>query len=467
MGPTGSGKSTFVRTVTKQKDITVGHDLTSSMLSFSSLWAVQVLCQSIDRCWPWHPATAEVQACHFRWKGRNYELVDTPGFDDTYTTNTDVLRAILKWMECSYKEGQRIHGLIYLHRISDPRLQGSAVQNLHIFRKICGHDCFRNVVLATTFWDLVDAKTGNNRETELTEAGGFWHDMIRQGSRVARLDLSRETCLGLLESFAQLHNVIPQAQEEVVMQSKSAEQTLVGRFIGSKEAKATRETMIREEKHHHTQMKLLAEDARRAQDHYTQKEEQRKKELATKARKLPEVMKAVMDADNADHRAQLAQLRKRGVKEREPLKKELNTKKRELASLKGEGKKTTRNSRKSSTDSSTRFRSRGRSYASPTRWRYESPTDVWLNRRKASPKDSPAGWRYESPSDDWINRRKASPRHSPTSWRYESPSDDLINRRKASRRHSPTRWPRDSPPDSPTSSIYSLSDILTGSIYSI
>ena len=265
--------------------------------------------------------------------------MDTPGFDDTYTSNTDILRKILRWLESSYKEGQRIHGLIYFHRISDPRLQGSAKQNLHIFRKICGNDCLKNVILATTFWDLVDTKTGINRETQLTEAGGFWDEMIRRGSRVARLDLSRETSLDLLESFTPLQHILPQAQEEVIVQSKSAEHILIAQLIDSKEDREMREIMMLEEEKHRKQMELLAEEHRSIQVHYSREEEQRKDRHATGAREFRAAREASMNAFDKEHRAQLTQLRQRGVEERVTLERELNRKQEEVARLDAERKR--------------------------------------------------------------------------------------------------------------------------------
>ena len=181
-------------------------------------------------------ATQEVRAYPYSWKGRTYELIDTPGFDDTHVSDTDVLRKILTWMKKSYEAGHRIHGLVYLHRISDIRMQGSAQRNFHIFKHICGEQCLGNVVLATTFWDITDEKTARERETALTRPGGFWGDMIQKGSRAHRLNRSRDAYMELLESFATKAHVVPQAQEELVMQSKSISRTLVARFISAKDA---------------------------------------------------------------------------------------------------------------------------------------------------------------------------------------------------------------------------------------
>lgn len=59
-------------------------------------------------------------------------LVDTPGFDDAHLSDTDVLREIATWLSNSYKDTAKLHGIIYLHRITDNKLGGSAMRNLHV-----------------------------------------------------------------------------------------------------------------------------------------------------------------------------------------------------------------------------------------------------------------------------------------------------------------------------------------------
>lgn len=79
-------------------------------------------------------------------------LIDTPGFDDTSRSDIDVLREIAGWLTASYSNRVFPHGIIYLHRISDVRMQGSAKKNLLMFKKLCGDDALRKVVLTTTIW---------------------------------------------------------------------------------------------------------------------------------------------------------------------------------------------------------------------------------------------------------------------------------------------------------------------------
>lgn len=99
-------------------------------------------------------------------------LIDTPGFDDTNRTDADVLKQVALWLGSTYKDGKLLDGLLYLHRIIDTRMMGSARRNLLMFAELCGPNCFRHVVLATTMWSIVDVKIGEAREKELVNT--FW-----------------------------------------------------------------------------------------------------------------------------------------------------------------------------------------------------------------------------------------------------------------------------------------------------
>ena len=275
-----------------------------------------------------------MQAYRFNWKGRIYELVDTPGFDDTHVSDTEVLRKILVWLEASYKKGQRIHGLIYLHRISDIRLQGSAKRNLHIFRKICGESGLNNVVLATTFWDVIDNVTGVRRETAFKETGGFWHDMIRHGSRVFRLSLSRETCLDLLESFGTIHHSMPQAQGNMILRSTCIDQTTAVQSSRTRVAEQSCEVMDESYRRYEEELFRLwgmAETALSDKDAHVK--EQRQRISRNFAASIEAYQKTEWDVENRDHEQKSHQLVLDGEKERRKLEEksmELNLKEANL-----------------------------------------------------------------------------------------------------------------------------------------
>ncbi|KAH8702821.1 P-loop containing nucleoside triphosphate hydrolase protein, partial [Phaeosphaeriaceae sp. PMI808] len=203
-GPTGSGKSTFIRQVTGDQRCKVGKSLESE--------------------------TLEVHEYRCQYKERTYVLIDTPGFDDSYRSNDEIVKTILVWLEESYRSRKLLSGIIYLHRISDPRMQGSSLENIRMFRRLCGFEALKNVLLVTTFWDTVSDAEGRRRERELSSNDEFWGRMIKKGSKVKRWSqCSRsDVTKGILDAIVPDAKRALQAQIEIVDQGKQWEKTDVG-----------------------------------------------------------------------------------------------------------------------------------------------------------------------------------------------------------------------------------------------
>jgi hypothetical protein len=111
--------------------------------------------------------------------------VDTPGFNYTERSDTEILEEIASWTSSTYEDGRLLNGIIYLHRISDPRMEGSALKNLHMFRSLCGPDALHNVLLTTTHWSQVTRENGERREKELLETVEFWGTLKAHGAMPA------------------------------------------------------------------------------------------------------------------------------------------------------------------------------------------------------------------------------------------------------------------------------------------
>lgn len=164
---------------------------------------------------------------------RNVYLIDTPGFDDTTRDDTDVLREIADWLTVVYEKRLDLRGVIYLHRITDPRMQGSAMKNLFMFKKLCGPEGLKNVILATTMWENVADKDGNRREVELRDTPHYWKTMIeKHGSRMVRHQNCRKSAQQIIDSLLQSAEPITYAiQNEMVDQGKDLDQTSAGKEL--------------------------------------------------------------------------------------------------------------------------------------------------------------------------------------------------------------------------------------------
>jgi hypothetical protein len=113
------------------------------------------------------------------------------------------------------QRGKKISGIIYLHRISDTKMEGSALRNLRMFRKLCGEGFMKSVVLGTTFWDKVGEEQGADREKELLETDDFFKEMKSQGCHVVRISGERDDDLALLARFAGQPPIVMQIQQEL------------------------------------------------------------------------------------------------------------------------------------------------------------------------------------------------------------------------------------------------------------
>ncbi|KAI6042358.1 hypothetical protein EDC04DRAFT_2504265, partial [Pisolithus marmoratus] len=86
-------------------------------------------------------------------------FVDTPGFDDTYRSDRDILHTIAGWLEKKYRGKVKLRGIIYTHRITDNRMSGSVCKNLDILARVCGDKAAGGAWLVTTMWDKRRTRT--------------------------------------------------------------------------------------------------------------------------------------------------------------------------------------------------------------------------------------------------------------------------------------------------------------------
>jgi len=209
-------------------------------------------------------------------------LVDTPGFDDTNIPDREVLDSITDWLTKSYVSGQKLNGIIYLHRITDPKMQGSALRSFNMFRQLCGNDFYSRVILGTTFWSTMKRMqdgelVGQRRIDELVTTTKFWGSMIKGGSEIVRIPEERNEARNLLMKFSEKSKTTMQIQNEIVNRG-------FGRFQTSA-AKVVEDTDLEKERAMHKRARESAE-----QKHTQALEifEQQKKEEEKRVREVQE-----------------------------------------------------------------------------------------------------------------------------------------------------------------------------------
>ncbi|KAH8800296.1 P-loop containing nucleoside triphosphate hydrolase protein [Xylogone sp. PMI_703] len=210
MGVTGSGKSTFISLLADQV-VKVGHSLMS--------------------------CTTEVGVYSFKYdENRTVYLIDTPGFDDTTRSDTDILKDIAFFLSTVYSNEVKLAGIIHLHRITDPRMGGSALKNLYMLQRLCGDRGLSSVILATTMWGALEStesgkEIGLQREQELRKPK-FWGSMIERNSEIVRHDGtvdSARAIIGLLVDRGR--DVVLDIQVQLVDENKTLDETSAGRYL--------------------------------------------------------------------------------------------------------------------------------------------------------------------------------------------------------------------------------------------
>ncbi|KAG6833277.1 hypothetical protein H0H87_009452 [Tephrocybe sp. NHM501043] len=200
----------FINTIVGSEVTTVGHDLKSQTAQLRHV---------ILR----HPQDIT----------RRIIIVDTPGFDDTYVSDSEILRRIAVWLARSYSANMKLAGVIYLHEISQTRMLGTARKNLDMFNKLIGEDATKNVILATTKWSDVPEDVGERRETQLRER--HWKWMFDLGAKLDRFTGTSESgwkLLNLILNLGGKSNVDSvEIQQELVEIKKILPDTQAGQTL--------------------------------------------------------------------------------------------------------------------------------------------------------------------------------------------------------------------------------------------
>lgn len=156
-------------------------------------------------------------------------LIDTPGFDDSSRTDSEILTDISRLLTAQYEAGVSLKGVIYLHRITDIRYQGSSLKALNIFKKICGQLALKNVLLVTTRWNELEEPVGASREKQLRD--DFWAYMLSNGSTMTRFHGTRDSAMVIASELMSKQTIVLELQRELVDEGKTLQETAAGGFV--------------------------------------------------------------------------------------------------------------------------------------------------------------------------------------------------------------------------------------------
>ncbi|KAK6362137.1 hypothetical protein TWF730_005834 [Orbilia blumenaviensis] len=230
MGMTGAGKTTFISKATGISNLSIGH--------------------SLESC------TREISVHETTINDTTVRFVDTPGFSDTYLSDTEVLEMIADYLAAAYSKDMKLHGIIYLHPISENRMTNPATKNLEMFRKLTGEKNLKNVVLATSMWDKVTAEEGAKRERELKEK--FWKVLLTFEAKTIKYKGTPESAREIAGLLMENKPFYLQLQEEMGKGNKALKDTSAGREV--------MEELARVKEQHQREMKEMRDMIMRTQE---------------------------------------------------------------------------------------------------------------------------------------------------------------------------------------------------------
>ena len=156
-------------------------------------------------------------------------MIDTPGFGDTFRSDTDVLKEITYWLSSAYGYNVYLSGIIHLHPITAIPMTGSAVKSLRVLQKTWGTRILSSVAMVTTMWDIIKPDLGEMRENRLRSR--LWQPIVEHGGHVARHDGTRSSALSIINLFMTKGKATLQIQHEMVDQHMMLKDTAAGQEL--------------------------------------------------------------------------------------------------------------------------------------------------------------------------------------------------------------------------------------------
>ncbi|KAF9034628.1 P-loop containing nucleoside triphosphate hydrolase protein, partial [Panaeolus papilionaceus] len=175
MGPTGSGKSSFIE-------------------ALGLKGASKISSHSLDAC---TQTVSTYILNNVTRRGDPIYLVDSPGFADTKISEMAITSMLQKWIQ----DNGYFNYILYLTPITQVRLPGSQRQILKTFNALTGIKSARNVMVVATMWDTIYAEHVAKRaeETYKQLQDDIWEDFIQRGGRISRFHNTEQSVLSILD----------------------------------------------------------------------------------------------------------------------------------------------------------------------------------------------------------------------------------------------------------------------------
>ncbi|PPR03049.1 hypothetical protein CVT24_012437 [Panaeolus cyanescens] len=191
MGPTGSGKSSFIEALAapsrgSQGPLGIAKDQLESVTQEVGIYEVQGAADCFGLC---------------------IYIVDTPGFADPKISELEVLKTLRNWRDnCNLN---RPINFLYFHPITDIRMPSTKKICMEISKSFWGPYNFSSVVLVTSMWNRLKPEMRDKAEQRFKDISKtYWESCIQGGSTCAKFDNTHESALQVLSKTMELDSIV-------------------------------------------------------------------------------------------------------------------------------------------------------------------------------------------------------------------------------------------------------------------
>lgn len=165
-------------------------------------------------------------------------MLDTPAFDNSNRSETEVLEEIAAWLGATYSRDVKLSGILYMHPITENRMSAIFHRNMLLWKKLCGEPSMGGVLLVTTFWNTERKEEYLRREQELA-SDHYWGKPIALGSKMFRQDEGRVSAEKIISYLVldRKQKLVLDIQKEMIDDKKGIKETTAGMSIYSELSK--------------------------------------------------------------------------------------------------------------------------------------------------------------------------------------------------------------------------------------
>lgn len=185
-------------------------------------------------------------------------LIDTPGFDDTYRNDAEILEEINSCLSDYFHKEAKVTGVLYVHAITEERMRGSAMKNLRMFRQVVGSNNMSHCCLVTTKWSKQSDTLSQSREAELQTNETFWKPLLDKGAHIMQFKDSTRSALNIIRPFTKCPSFFMKLTEEYNIEGKKLNKTDAGKVVF--------DDLEQAQKEHQEEIEALKEERRLALD---------------------------------------------------------------------------------------------------------------------------------------------------------------------------------------------------------